>query len=114
MASAQSGPVVVISLNKTSCDALIIQPGLAQVVHVPLSFTYEQVEHTRTQLDHLVHRGDPTGRYPVFSVDDAIDNCENMLAVLWLGVVKPVLGVLGYLVSEMATVCLDCSLIGDL
>jgi tetratricopeptide (TPR) repeat protein len=98
MHSAQSGPVVVVNLNESSCDALIIQPNMTEILHVPLSFSHDRAMRVRVQLNQMVRGEDLTSRYFIKEEPKPTDDFGNTLSALWEGVVKPVLRSLGYMV----------------
>jgi hypothetical protein len=97
MRSAQSGPVVMINMHKTRCDALVIQPGVPEILHVPLQVSYDLVAGFRLDISRFVRSRDATqraflGRYR------SQDMFARTLAGLWKEVVRPVIDSLGYLV----------------
>ncbi|KAI0684977.1 CHAT domain-containing protein [Cytidiella melzeri] len=103
-----SGPVVVINVHESRCDALILQqPGT--VVHVPLpDFSYERAQELHRQLLSMLkseglraslrqasHTG---GEHEVLRLPSAEsvtnEDCEpisDILATLWTCVVQPVI-----------------------
>ncbi|KAF8598602.1 hypothetical protein BDV93DRAFT_450913, partial [Ceratobasidium sp. AG-I] len=82
--AAQSGPVVLINIHSSRCDALVIQPGSTEIAHIPLQFTLQSAVRLATR------------RFWAGGLTQA-DTLEKMLALLWNEVVKPVLHHLGYM-----------------
>jgi hypothetical protein len=53
--AAQSGPVVVINVHQSRCDALIVIADLKEVIHVPLNdFSYDQAQELQHSLNKLL------------------------------------------------------------
>lgn len=97
MRAARSSPVVVINVQNTSCDALVVQPGATNVTHIPLKFSYEKATKARVQLVHLARSRSSEDRG--FKTRPGLKyEFGSMLAMLWYEVVMPVLDSLGYLV----------------
>ncbi|KAJ6484105.1 CHAT domain-containing protein [Mycena sanguinolenta] len=89
--AAQRGPVAILNVSNSRCDALILIPGLDdEVMHIPLTdFTLEDAGSLAQGLGQLVHRGRLQGlREGQIDPEDAL---EQHLSKLWLGLVKPVL-----------------------
>jgi hypothetical protein len=110
--AAYEGPVVILNVNHSRCDALILIPSdsddkKVSVVNIPLThFSYETCQRLSKTLATLLKssgvraRGDDrkTGRsYPEGSGEAAF---SNILRVLWLDVVKPVIDALAYQVCH--------------
>lgn len=102
--AAHSGPVVVVNVDKSRCDALIIRPGIDEILHVPLNFSHENASKFRVQLNQIVHSRDLTERKPRITKRKGKDDFENMLTWLWDEVVKPVLAALEYIVCDIKTI----------
>ncbi|KAF8595178.1 hypothetical protein BDV93DRAFT_576264, partial [Ceratobasidium sp. AG-I] len=96
MGAAQSGPVVIVNIHKSRCDALLLQPGSNMVSHIPLALPYEVALRTRFQVEHLVRSRGQDSRYPVFNEPASEDTFGNTMTVVWTGVIKPVIDFLGY------------------
>ncbi|CAE6372446.1 unnamed protein product [Rhizoctonia solani] len=101
VSAAQNGPVVVINCYQGQCDALIILPGQVGIIHLPLpDFTEKMALHARNEIKStlwkkgLRERGIKIKPLPE---DTGKENIRDILAVLWNGIVKQVLGFLGYL-----------------
>ena len=101
------GPIILINVHETRCDALALISGPDAPVHVPLnSFTHSLASELRACLRKLLSSGglrlrdtDRANR-PVFDDDDeALSEIHFILEELWRRVVKPTLDGLGYLVS---------------
>lgn len=101
-AAVSSGPVVLIHLQKSRCNALVLRPNCEARLHVPLQeFTYEMATQLRTQMSNLLtgrgmHRAD--NRAPVFDSSEVNDAFEGVLEILWLNLVETILVALDYLV----------------
>lgn len=98
MRSARYGPVVVINIHRCRCDALVIQPGVSNISHIPLRFSLQQAASSRVQMLHFVStRGLDVRGFQVRRPDPK-EEYRRALGVLWKDVVKPILDFLGYLV----------------
>lgn len=119
--AATSGPVVIINVHQTRCDALIISAGLNPTRHISLSsFSLIKAEKLQKKLQDIVADGGRNVRDSKLAVDYSLDerfwkhgvlaatvsqnspskNLKEVLAVLWKDVVKPVIDVLELLVSN--------------
>ena len=99
-ASAHSGPVVILNAAKTRCDALVVHAG-AGVIHVPLPhFTLARSNDLQNEVMNLFDplRGMYSGEGNGTREHDTV---ESILAPLWNGVVKPVLGALTFSVRDV-------------
>ncbi|KAJ1308100.1 hypothetical protein OPQ81_002163 [Rhizoctonia solani] len=96
--AARYGPIVVINCQMNACDALLILPGQESIKHVHLpNFTGEKAQHARSEIETLfrsvklrergVEGPQEPGHKDVFGM---------VLALLWNGIVKPILDFLGY------------------
>jgi hypothetical protein len=107
--AAQSGPVGVINVYKSRCDALIVMAELYEVIHVPLDgFSYDQAQDLQRSLNKLISAAgvrmrDIRGPRMV-STKPGDHGFDEILAALWTHVAKPVLDALafsvGYGISE--------------
>ncbi|KAJ7463468.1 TPR-like protein [Mycena galericulata] len=101
--AAQTGPVVVLNICETRCDALVLKPGLGEenIIHVPLvDFTLHDAQSLHKSLSCLTG----AGRNLSFDSDRLNGYHEghvppeevfaDILSTLWLKVVKPVLDAL--------------------
>ncbi|QRV90441.1 CHAT domain protein [Ceratobasidium sp. AG-Ba] len=105
--SAKNSVIIMINIDRTRCDALALQPGRPDVMHIPLpDFSYSQCSQMRNQMLEILQgtgiraRNNRKPRYGFSSGDDTL---ENILASLWLALVRPVLDALGYLVVSDST-----------
>ena len=63
--AAKAGPVAVVNVHETCCDAFILVDGLDEVVHIPLpAFSYTKAQELHLHLNQLfpsagVHIRDP-------------------------------------------------------
>ncbi|KAF8593758.1 hypothetical protein BDV93DRAFT_582471 [Ceratobasidium sp. AG-I] len=101
MRSARFGPVVVINIHESRCDALIIQPGLTEILHKPLIFSSKQAADCRVKLIHFVRGRGLDVRGVRVHRPDPKDEFRKALDVLRKDVVKPILDSLGYLVCDL-------------
>jgi tetratricopeptide (TPR) repeat protein len=99
--AAQRGPVVVVNIAEERCDALALVPGLEDVKHIPLpSMTLKKVTELRDELKNVLYsnglrmRGERAAKQ-VEDEDDG-DECGDVLAELWDGLVKPILDSLAF------------------
>ncbi|KAG8767237.1 hypothetical protein FRC12_006378 [Ceratobasidium sp. 428] len=95
--STRLGAVVVINVDSTRCDALVLLPEHTTVSHVPLpTFSFGKAIAARAQLEGslrsqgVVNRGITTVR------SRSGDTFEMILSMLWKDVAKPVVDFLGY------------------
>ncbi|KAF8598597.1 hypothetical protein BDV93DRAFT_561201 [Ceratobasidium sp. AG-I] len=96
MRTAQSGPVVMINVHQSRCDALLLRPGSKEVSHIPLTFSYEKSLHSRVRVEHLVRSRNQVNRRPSFDHPEPKDMFSDTMLVLWIDIVKPVIDFLGY------------------
>ncbi|PVF92650.1 hypothetical protein CPB86DRAFT_165945 [Serendipita vermifera] len=100
MRAAQDGPVIVLNIAKTRCDALALLPGLEEVIHIPLpNITFDRIIELRDDLkEHLYSSGIRMRdtRAATKLMDEGDGNCERVLAELWDNLVKPVLDTLAF------------------
>ncbi|KAG8753409.1 hypothetical protein FRC11_007449, partial [Ceratobasidium sp. 423] len=106
MQAALTGPVVLINVHESRCDALIVLPGKSEVTHTPLpNFSYKAATEARAQLERsLSHHGIRERREvrrPIKpELAEEADSFKRVLVVLWEGIAKPVLESLGYLTEK--------------
>jgi tetratricopeptide (TPR) repeat protein len=95
--------VVILCLQGHGFDALTLIPDLVTVTRVPLTpFSCQVVIEAWASLRatlNLETASASSNRQPVFDWNDTENQFHALLAMLWNGVVKPVLYHLGYLVS---------------
>ena len=102
-----SGTVIVINVHQDRCDALALISGI-KPLHIALpEFSYNKADNLRTELKiRLLAAG---SRMPESKPDDPRGirrlgpghgiSLQQILATLWISVVKPILNGLGYSVS---------------
>ncbi|CAE6473647.1 unnamed protein product [Rhizoctonia solani] len=101
--AARTGPVVVINIHNTSCDALIIRPGDTQVYYLELPYlTDQRVYSMRTRVELSLEQRGPgreTKRRPMLSEPDSPSqqDFKQILVTLWNNLASPILNFLGYL-----------------
>jgi hypothetical protein len=116
--AAHEGPVVILNVNISGCDALVLiadnsDDKQVSVISIPLNdFSYELAQKLSEKLtNHLRSAGvrsrgetRKTGRsYPEGNGEAAFN---NILRVLWLAVVKPVIDALAYQVCHRSQLSL--------
>jgi tetratricopeptide (TPR) repeat protein len=109
MDAAQNGPVVVLNIAEERCDALALVTGIEEVIHIPLSnITFERVIGLRNELQDLLYSNGirlRSDRAAQKWADEAEGNdCKDILAELWTGLVKPVLDSLAFLVRVIGLI----------
>jgi tetratricopeptide (TPR) repeat protein len=104
--AAQNGPVIVLNITEKRCDALALVSGMEEVVHIPLpNITSQRVTELRDVLKDLLYssglrlRGDRAAQK--WTDKGESNECKNILAELWNGLVKPVLDSLGFSVRTI-------------
>ncbi|CAE6418508.1 unnamed protein product [Rhizoctonia solani] len=99
-----SGPIVVVNVHPSRCDALILQPSRNEVLCISLaSLSYEKIVQACDQLRYTLsrqdirHRDSDISRRPFFEDSQNYDgDFEDILKMLWHDLTKPVLEFLGY------------------
>ena len=100
LGAAQSGPVVVINVEHTRCDALILRPRGTHVAHVPLpKITYGKLTELQQQMHRALQCHGVRERYFVKPEAQVAVSFKGVLVSLWHNIVHPVLSSLGYTVS---------------
>ncbi|KAF5340621.1 hypothetical protein D9611_007364 [Ephemerocybe angulata] len=95
----ESGPVVVINVHKTRCDAFALLAGAGEPIHIPLpNFTLAKAEghwaDLSSRLSYFGHRGiRPAKRESKERGSQGV--FHGILLGLWVDVVKPILSMLG-------------------
>ncbi|CCO32129.1 hypothetical protein RSOLAG1IB_12175 [Rhizoctonia solani AG-1 IB] len=103
--AARNGPVAVINCHEERCDALLVLPGQASVIHLALSsFTEKKARHARSEIEELLKHKKLRERGVKIkgAVQMPDPDVGPVLADLWNDVVKPVLECLGYLNNDRA------------
>ncbi|KIM88292.1 hypothetical protein PILCRDRAFT_771082 [Piloderma croceum F 1598] len=92
--AANAGPVVVVNVHKQCCDALVLIPGLDEVMHIPLhDFSYKKGQELHQSLNRLLSNAgvrvrDLRGSKLVATRQDG--SFQHILLILWSCIVKPV------------------------
>ncbi|KDQ52075.1 hypothetical protein JAAARDRAFT_198503 [Jaapia argillacea MUCL 33604] len=101
--AARSGPVIILNMSNARCDALVLMPGLDDVLHIPLpNLTQAVAEALQNELNDLLSEPGrlpsqlerPVRRKPLAL--DYNSKFKMILARLWSDVVKPVLDALAF------------------
>ncbi|CAE6524797.1 unnamed protein product [Rhizoctonia solani] len=98
--AARQGPVVIVNCHNSSCDALIIKPGIKDIISIPLKgYTF-----AKAQSAYLVMKGSLVTRDMRERGFQSIQSqgCEDVLASLWKNVVELILSNLGYMEKTSA------------
>jgi len=98
------GPVILINVHETRCDALALISGFDAPVHIPLNnFTHKLASELRECLRlfllsrRVLLRDEDRGPRPVFDENIEMQSeIHFILEELWQRVVKPILDGLGY------------------
>jgi tetratricopeptide (TPR) repeat protein len=92
--AAMSGPVIVVNVQKTRCDALILRPYSSQISHVPLpGLRVPMVKEMQLQLAGWVRGENAIPRH--YAPDVEVDmEFSDILGGLWTHVVEPILSFL--------------------
>ncbi|CUA77661.1 Toll-like receptor 8 [Rhizoctonia solani] len=102
--AAQSGPVVVINVHKSRCDALIMFPNETDIVHVPLPNLYEKPAlKLHVPFEVVPGSSEPSDELDGFrGVRSKVtkNQYESMLEELWECVAKPVLEALAISIEQ--------------
>jgi hypothetical protein len=103
--AARTGPVVVINISSSRCDALVLLPGDHEITHIPLpDLSHNKLNEARTWIEQSLQHSDvrERGFRRVRPKDNGKNGFEDALALLWRDVAKPVLDALGFTVSVIA------------
>ncbi|KAB5589055.1 Aromatic di-alanine and TPR containing protein [Ceratobasidium theobromae] len=107
--AARRGPVVLVNVDKSRSDALLILPGATEVQCVPLpKLRHSDIAAAREKLDESLHhqglrerdgtrRPDREWTERRKKPESEVDPFEGVLRTLWFAVTKPILKSLGYL-----------------
>ncbi|KAJ6563049.1 TPR-like protein [Mycena vulgaris] len=102
--AAQKGPVVILNVASTCCDALVLLPDPGDgVKHIPLpNLTPKSGEDLTESLRNLVPSAARSER--LFGKQEAIpgrkENFAKILSELWVQLVKPILDALGIMTTN--------------
>ena len=109
--AAKSGPVAVVNVDESRCDALVLVDGLDEVVHIPLhDFSYAKARQLHLHLNQLLRTAgvrirDIDIRAMKLAITPECEGFESILSNLWSSVVKPVLDSLAFSVSHLLINC---------
>ncbi|KAB5590461.1 aromatic di-alanine and TPR containing protein [Ceratobasidium theobromae] len=101
--AVQTGPLVVINVHESRCDALVLLPGKPDIEHVPLpELTADKIADELSRLQNSLEwhgvRDRSSSRRPERPrMQVWRDHFADVLATLWSTVAKPVLKFLDYL-----------------
>jgi hypothetical protein len=102
--AADAGPVVVVNFHEQHCDALVLMPGLDEVMHIPLDgFSYKKGQELHQSLNRLLSTAGVRVRdlrEPKLVATCQDGSFQDILSVLWTCIVKPVLNGLAFSVSS--------------
>ncbi|KAG8711885.1 hypothetical protein FRC09_020355 [Ceratobasidium sp. 395] len=97
LTSAQGGAVVIINAHAARCDALVLQPGASDIIHIPLvDLSLEKIILAQTQLQNSLHRAGLLTRGVKVVRAKSDDIFRKILAMLWTDLVEPIVKFLGY------------------
>ncbi|CAE6403994.1 unnamed protein product [Rhizoctonia solani] len=98
--AAQVGSLVIINMDDSRCDALVVRPGTDEIMHIPLpDLSLNIVSSIRAKLEvslrryNVRERGIKLKFEPEEKPEDVF---EHVLATLWTCITKHVLDALGY------------------
>ena len=105
------GPIIVINVHETRCDALALISGVDAPVHIPLNnLTYDLASELQERLQRFLSSRDVRlhvqDRGPRSIFDDDVEmqsEIHSILKELWRRVVKPILDGIKYSVSFLST-----------
>jgi len=109
--AAKAGPVAVVNVHKSCCDAFVLVDGLDEVVHIPLpDFSYAKAQKLHLHLNQLLSTAgvrvrDADFRAMKIATTSNHGGFEFILSNLWSSVVKPVLDGLAFAVSHLLINC---------
>jgi hypothetical protein len=109
--AAKAGPVVVVNVHGSRCDAFVLVDGLDEVVHIPLpAFSYTKAQELHLHLNQLLSTAgvrvrDTDIRAMKRATTSKRGGFEFVLSNLWSSVVKPVLDGLAFTVSHFLINC---------
>ena len=109
--AAKAGPVAVINVHGSRCDAFVLVDDLDEVVHIPLpAFSYAKAQELHLHLNQLLSTAgvrvrDADIRAMKIATTSKRGGFEFILSNLWSSVVKPVLDGLAFAVSHLLINC---------
>ena len=105
--AAKAGPVAVVNVHESRCDAFVLVDGLDEIVHIPLpAFSYTKAEELHLHLSQLlsiagVRVRDTDNRAMKRATTFTHGGFELILWTLWSCIVKPVPDGLSIAVSRL-------------
>lgn len=100
MPAAQHGPVVVINIHTSRCDALVLLPHSDDIAHIHLrDLLHSDVVTLQAQMQEALQSKGIRERRMHRSGPKVEDPFESVLAALWHKLVDPVILFLGYKVG---------------
>jgi len=98
------GPIILVNIHESRCDALALVSGLESPIHIPLNkFSYKKASGLKDRLRNFLSsngvRMRDTNRGGQQASFDGVGEVHNVLKALWVLVVKPIWDRLGYSVS---------------
>jgi hypothetical protein len=106
--AADAGPVIVVNVHQSRCDALVLMAGIDDVMHIPLDgFSYKNAQTLHQSLNQLLHAAQVHAQYTRLELrriqvrTTADVGFPSILANLWSSVVEPVLNGLAITVSYL-------------
>lgn len=104
--AASAGAVVIVNVDESQCDALIVVPGQKRVIHVPLKeMSFSRAQELQRNLYRLlsdagVRMRDTRGPHKVPTTTGP-SSWNDILSTLWKNLVHPVLDALAISVSAI-------------
>jgi hypothetical protein len=101
--TATSGPVVIVNVHKSRCDALVLHPSSPEVMHIPLpNFHLDTAQKLQHRLALLLgaemiprRHFKPFSEHKLQTPSDRNAEFSDILKQLWIYVAQPVLSHLG-------------------
>ena len=109
--AAKAGPVAVVNVHKSRCDAFVLVDDLDEVVRIPLpAFSYAKAQKLHLHMNQLLSNAgvrvrDTDIRATKRATTSKRGGFEFILSNLWSSVVKPVLDGLAFAVSYLLINC---------
>jgi len=103
--AAKCGPVVVINVDESRCDALVLPDISGRVIHIPLpDLTHSIAAEMQSRLVHSLKKSGvrERGTSGSLSSDVVVQPLQDALVQLWRLAVRPILATLDYLVPRSA------------
>ncbi|TEB36915.1 hypothetical protein FA13DRAFT_1893854 [Coprinellus micaceus] len=112
----RSGPVIVLNVHQHRCDAIALQDGSDEVLHIPLpSFTLQkakwyqriltaQLKDHRLRIQDVEQTSELSCGRAAGPYNAKARDVHDILEGLWRGVVRPTLDALGFLVGASSSI----------